>query len=67
MGHPESIRIEIVRITLDFRPPETGLHPDRKPRAPVPLIDRAFRGWDDYFDNEDAFIEDDIYGTLFTQ
>ena len=66
MGYPDSMKIEIVSITIYFTPPDTGLNPARKPRTPIPLIDRIFQNADDLFDNDDFFVEDNVHGTILS-
>ena len=64
MAYPDSMKIEMTRIVIYFTPPDTGPKPARKPRTPIPLIDRIFRNADELFDGDEFFVEDDVHGTL---
>ncbi len=67
MKTPESIQIEAIRITLNFRPPNTDSGPERKPQTPVPYIDRAFRDWCDLFQTDNIFEGKIFDGNFLTQ
>lgn len=58
------MQINITNITIYFIPPDEPM-PARKPRTPIPLIDRIFRDVKEYFEDEETdMVEDQLHGTF---